>query len=93
MITFVFHSSINLVRMYCVWKLNHQYMVTLSTILEKKELGRFKMAQRSDMFSVNFVMGGTSTIISKSDAAPIERVKLLLQNQGQMIKRGQLRRP
>ncbi|KAB5531891.1 hypothetical protein DKX38_018561 [Salix brachista] len=38
-------------------------------------------------------MGGAAAIVSKSAAAPIERVKLLLQNQGEMIKRGQLKRP
>ncbi|CAN1296878.1 ADP,ATP carrier protein ER-ANT1 [Linum perenne] len=38
-------------------------------------------------------MGGTAAVVSKSAAAPIERVKLLLQNQGEMMKRGQLRRP
>ncbi|XP_054821711.1 ADP,ATP carrier protein ER-ANT1 [Prosopis cineraria] len=46
-----------------------------------------------DRFSMDFVMGGVAAIISKSAAAPIERVKLLLQNQGEMIKRGQLKRP
>ena len=32
-------------------------------------------------------------VMSKSAAAPIERVKLLLQNQGEMMKRGQLKTP
>ncbi|KAL5720863.1 hypothetical protein ACHQM5_013493 [Ranunculus cassubicifolius] len=44
-------------------------------------------------FSADFVMGGAAAIVSKSAAAPIERVKLLLQNQGEMLKRGQLQRP
>lgn len=47
----------------------------------------------SEKFTVDFVMGGLAAIISKSAAAPIERVKLLLQNQGEMLKRGQLKRP
>ncbi|KAG9151547.1 hypothetical protein Leryth_019739 [Lithospermum erythrorhizon] len=51
------------------------------------------MGQRSERFSLDFMMGGTAAVISKSAAAPIERVKLLLQNQGEMIKRGQLRTP
>lgn len=38
-------------------------------------------------------MGGMAAAIAKSAAAPIERVKLLLQNQGEMMKRGVLRRP
>ena len=51
------------------------------------------MARQSDKFSADFAMGGVAAIIAKSAAAPIERVKLLLQNQGEMIKRGQLKRP
>lgn len=46
-----------------------------------------------DRFSKDFVMGGAAAIVSKSAVAPIERVKLLLQNQSEMIKRGQLKRP
>ncbi|KAK2439641.1 ADP,ATP carrier protein ER-ANT1 [Trifolium repens] len=38
-------------------------------------------------------MGGAAAIISKTAVAPIERVKLLLQNQTEMIKRGQLKTP
>ncbi|CAK9182053.1 unnamed protein product [Ilex paraguariensis] len=38
-------------------------------------------------------MAGATAIISKSAAAPIERVKLLLQNQGELLKRGHLMRP
>ncbi|XP_059454624.1 ADP,ATP carrier protein ER-ANT1 [Corylus avellana] len=51
------------------------------------------MTMRSEKFSLDFVMGGVAAVISKSAAAPLERVKLLLQNQGEMIKRGQLKRP
>ncbi|KAM6557268.1 hypothetical protein CsatB_004287 [Cannabis sativa] len=50
-------------------------------------------AKKSDKFSVDFAIGGVAAVISKSAAAPIERVKLLLQNQGEMVKRGQLRTP
>ena len=39
------------------------------------------------------MMGGFAAGVSKSVAAPMERVKLLLQNQGEMLKRGQLKRP
>ncbi|XP_004503276.1 ADP,ATP carrier protein ER-ANT1 [Cicer arietinum] len=46
-----------------------------------------------DRFSKDFVMGGVAAIISKSAVAPIERVKLLLQNQSEMIKRGHLKTP
>ncbi|CAN1296871.1 ADP,ATP carrier protein ER-ANT1 [Linum perenne] len=52
-----------------------------------------EMNKKSERFYADFVMGGTAAVVSKSAAAPIERVKLLLQNQGEMMKRGQLRRP
>lgn len=37
-------------------------------------------------FVVDFLMGGVSAAVSKTAAAPIERVKLLVQNQDEMIK-------
>ncbi|KAI0073275.1 ATP:ADP antiporter [Panus rudis PR-1116 ss-1] len=44
-------------------------------------------------FMTDFMMGGTAAAISKTAAAPIERVKLLIQNQGAMIANGRLDRP
>lgn len=44
-------------------------------------------------FLIDFLMGGVSAAISKSAAAPIERVKLLVQNQDEMIKAGRLSEP
>jgi solute carrier family 25 (adenine nucleotide translocator) protein 4/5/6/31 len=41
-------------------------------------------------FLVDFGMGGVSAAISKTVAAPIERVKLLIQNQDEMLKSGRL---
>jgi len=38
-------------------------------------------------------MGGVSAAVSKTAAAPIERVKLLIQNQDEMIKSGRLKDP
>lgn len=38
-------------------------------------------------------MGGVSAAVSKTAAAPIERVKLLIQNQDEMIKQGRLAEP
>jgi len=38
-------------------------------------------------------MGGVSAAVSKTAAAPIERVKLLIQNQDEMIKQGRLSAP
>lgn len=43
-------------------------------------------------FLVDFMMGGVSAAVSKTAAAPIERVKLLIQNQDEMIKQGSLDR-
>ncbi|KAK7405001.1 hypothetical protein VNO78_06116 [Psophocarpus tetragonolobus] len=44
-------------------------------------------------FLVDFLMGGVSAAVSKTAAAPIERVKLLIQNQDEMIKSGRLSEP
>lgn len=44
-------------------------------------------------FLIDFLMGGVSAAVSKTAAAPIERVKLLIQNQDEMIKSGRLSEP
>lgn len=44
-------------------------------------------------FTVDFLMGGVSAAVSKTVAAPIERVKLLIQNQDEMLKTGRLAEP
>ncbi|PPQ99601.1 hypothetical protein CVT24_005177 [Panaeolus cyanescens] len=44
-------------------------------------------------FAVDFLMGGVSATISKTTAAPIERIKLMVQNQDEMIKQGRLSSP
>jgi len=44
-------------------------------------------------FAIDFAMGGVSAAVSKTAAAPIERVKLLIQNQDEMIKSGRLQTP
>jgi len=49
----------------------------------KKELG----------FAESFMLSGVAAGISKTAAAPIERVKLLVQNQDEMIKQGRLDKP
>jgi len=43
-------------------------------------------------FMIDFLMGGVSAAVSKTAAAPIERVKLLIQNQDEMLKTGRLDR-
>jgi solute carrier family 25 (adenine nucleotide translocator) protein 4/5/6/31 len=47
---------------------------------KKKKLGFFE----------DFMLGGVAAAVSKTAAAPIERIKLLLQNQDEMIKSGRL---
>ncbi|KAK1773835.1 mitochondrial carrier domain-containing protein [Copromyces sp. CBS 386.78] len=43
-------------------------------------------------FMADFLMGGVSAAVSKTAAAPIERIKLLVQNQDEMIRAGRLDR-
>ncbi|KAL2935521.1 ADP ATP carrier protein [Bienertia sinuspersici] len=49
--------------------------------------------KRGEKFSADWLMGGTAAVVAKTSAAPIERVKLLLQNQGELLKRGRLNTP
>jgi len=44
-------------------------------------------------FFENFMLSGVAAGVSKTAAAPIERVKLLVQNQNEMIKQGRLDKP
>jgi len=44
-------------------------------------------------FIENFMLSGVAAGVSKTAAAPIERVKLLVQNQDEMIKQGRLDKP
>ncbi|KAI1314385.1 ADP/ATP carrier protein [Mortierella claussenii] len=57
----------------------------MATIAPKKKDGK--------SFMTDFLLGGVSATVSKTAAAPIERVKLLLQNQDEMIKSGRLSHP
>jgi len=53
------------------------------------------MEKKNDLtsFAIDFMMGGVSAAVAKTAAAPIERVKLLVQNQDEMIKQGRLATP
>jgi solute carrier family 25 (adenine nucleotide translocator) protein 4/5/6/31 len=54
------------------------------------------MAQKKQQklgFYEDFLLAGVSATISKTAAAPLERVKLLVQNQGEMLKSGRLATP
>jgi len=44
-------------------------------------------------FYEDFLLGGVAAAISKTASAPIERIKLLVQNQDEMIKQGRLTTP
>merc|ERR1711953_39852 len=44
-------------------------------------------------FAETFMLSGVAAAVSKTAAAPIERVKLLVQNQDEMIKQGRLSEP
>lgn len=44
-------------------------------------------------FVENFILSGAAAVISKTAAAPIERVKLLVQNQAEMLKQGKISEP
>jgi solute carrier family 25 (mitochondrial adenine nucleotide translocator), member 4/5/6/31 len=50
---------------------------------DKKKLG----------FVENFLLSGAAAVLSKTAAAPIERVKLLVQNQAEMLKQGKISEP
>jgi len=54
-----------------------------------------KLEKKNDLtsFAIDFLMGGVSAAVSKTAAAPIERVKLLIQNQDEMLKTGRLSEP
>ncbi|CAD6887953.1 unnamed protein product [Tilletia controversa] len=52
-----------------------------------------KVTDAAGDFLGRAVMGGAAAGVSKVVAAPIERVKLLLQSQGEMISQGRLDRP
>jgi solute carrier family 25 (adenine nucleotide translocator) protein 4/5/6/31 len=44
-------------------------------------------------FIEDFLLSGTAAVVSKTIAAPIERIKMVVQNQDEMIRRGTLERP
>jgi len=51
-----------------------------------------KPAPKTNMVE-DFLLGGAAAAVSKTAAAPIERVKLLIQNQDEMLKTGRLSEP
>merc|ERR1712115_252424 len=53
----------------------------------------YKMSGQKLGFVENFMLAGVAAGVSKTAAAPIERVKLLVQNQDEMNKQGRLDKP
>ena len=51
------------------------------------------MSSRKLGFWENFMLSGTAAGIGKTAGAPVERVKLLIQNQDEMLKAGRLDKP
>ena len=62
--------------MKCLTQSFKTYLTFKSNMADKKKLG----------FAENFMLSGVAAGVSKTAAAPIERVKLLVQNQDEMIK-------
>merc|ERR1711994_107526 len=56
-------------------------------------MGNFIMAEQKLGFFESFMLSGVAAGVSKTAAAPIERVKLLVQNQDEMIRQGRLAEP
>lgn len=44
-------------------------------------------------FAEDFFLSGTAAVTSKTIAAPIERIKMVIQNEGEMVRRGTLKEP
>ncbi|CAL4970754.1 unnamed protein product [Urochloa decumbens] len=62
---------------------------------DKRGEGRppIRSARSPASVAADFAMAGAAAVVAKTGAAPVERVKLLLQNQGEMLRRGTLTRP
>merc|ERR1712122_90221 len=73
---------------YIITKLS-RFAIAHSTLLTTKDMA----GQKKLGFAENFALSGAAAVISKTAAAPIERVKLLVQNQDEMIKMGRLDKP
>merc|ERR1739848_588935 len=70
------------------------HLQSLKSNLQRRatELAATTMTQKLGFFE-DFMLAGVAAGVSKTCAAPIERVKLLVQNQDEMIKQGRLDKP
>ncbi len=53
-------------------------------LLTKDDMSDIKKPKDAKAFMTDFLMGGVSAAVAKTAAAPIERIKLLVQNQDEM---------
>ena len=66
-------------------------MVQLRENVREKSREKLRETLRVKLsFAENFALSGFAAVISKTAAAPIERIKLLIQNQDEMIKQVKL---
>merc|ERR1712135_81835 len=63
------------------------------TCLKEGQKEQSKMSGQKLGFAENFALSGVAAVVSKTAAAPIERIKLLVQNQDEMIRQGRLDKP
>ena len=63
--------------------------MSLNSVLSSDKIPQKKGLNITD-FLVDLIIGGISAALSKTAAAPFERIKLLMQNQDEMIKAGRL---
>merc|ERR1712105_438930 len=63
------------------------------TYLKEGQRTIIKMADKKLGFAENFALSGVAAVVSKTAAAPIERIKLLVQNQDEMIRQSRLDKP
>lgn len=68
-------------------------LIDIVGVQDKDDNGVWTRQSASERFAADFVMGGVAAVVAKSAAAPIERVKLLMQSQGELIKSGHLSQP
>lgn len=66
---------------------------SVAAIARPMSSGVVAHAAQEKNFLMDFMLGGVSAAVSKTAAAPIERVKLLIQNQDEIIKQGRLSEP
>jgi len=69
------------------------FFVTMQQQNSKNNFIAYSAAQVKLSPFEDFMLGGVAAGISKTAAAPIERIKLMVQNQDEMIKSGRLDRP